>query len=71
MENCIHPFSIHNFVIKLNWTTLFKFECRNSHVIFLTGKNIKLSQFIHNKNKSQQPLIHTHRESIITYAREL
>jgi hypothetical protein len=40
----------------------------HNHVIFLTGKNIKLSQFIqHDKNKSQPPLIHIHRESIIKF----
>jgi hypothetical protein len=45
---------------------LFKFESQNNHVIFLTGKNIKLSQFIqHDKNKSQPPLTHIHRELII------
>jgi hypothetical protein len=33
--------------------------------IFLTVKNVQLSQFIqHDKNKSQPPLIQPHRESI-------
>jgi hypothetical protein len=49
--------------MKLNWTTLFKSKCRNCHIIFLTGKDIKLSYFIqHDKNKLQPPLIHIHRE---------
>jgi hypothetical protein len=37
-----------------------------NYVIFLTGKNIKLSQFIQrDKNKSQPAFIHIHGESII------
>jgi hypothetical protein len=47
--------------MKLNQTTLFKFEFRNTHVIFLTTKNLKFSHFIqHDKNKLQPPLIDIH-----------
>jgi hypothetical protein len=50
----------------LNEIKLDNIECRNSHVIFLTGKNIKLSHFMqHDKNKSQPHLIHIHREYTI------
>jgi hypothetical protein len=49
--------------MELNHTTLFKFEFRNTHVIFLTTKNLKFSHFIqHDKNKLQLPLIHIHHE---------
>jgi hypothetical protein len=49
--------------MKLNQTTLFKFEFRNTHVIFLTTKNLKFSHFIqHDKNKLQPPLIDIHHE---------
>jgi hypothetical protein len=67
MENRTYPFSIHNFLIKLN--TLFKFEYRNNHVTFLTGKNIKLRQFIQQITATTYPVNNLLRNTIMQHVK--